>query len=97
MKKGSNTYPPNWDEIAKTIKDQADWHCENCYHPHDPPNGYMLGVHHLDGNKANCTYENLVALCQRCHLNHDRPRHITQRRASARRREQIDDMIGPKL
>jgi 5-methylcytosine-specific restriction endonuclease McrA len=22
----------------------------------------------LDGDKANCDYENLVALCQRCHL-----------------------------
>ena len=61
-------YPSNWPEIAKAIKDKADWHCENCYHPHDTPNGYMLTVHHLDGNKANSRYENLVALCQRCHL-----------------------------
>lgn len=25
-------------------------------------------VHHLDGNKANCRWWNLLALCQRCHL-----------------------------
>lgn len=25
-------------------------------------------VHHLDGNKANCQWWNLLALCQRCHL-----------------------------
>lgn len=25
-------------------------------------------VHHLDGNKANCAWWNLLALCQRCHL-----------------------------
>ncbi len=25
-------------------------------------------VHHFDGNKANCTWWNLMALCQRCHL-----------------------------
>lgn len=25
-------------------------------------------VHHLDGNKANCVWWNLLALCQRCHL-----------------------------
>lgn len=25
-------------------------------------------VHHLDGNKANCEWWNLLALCQRCHL-----------------------------
>lgn len=28
----------------------------------------VLTVHHLDGNKANCRWWNLVALCQRCHL-----------------------------
>ena len=25
-------------------------------------------VHHLDGDKANCRWWNLLALCQRCHL-----------------------------
>lgn len=25
-------------------------------------------VHHFDGNKANCAWYNLLALCQRCHL-----------------------------
>lgn len=25
-------------------------------------------VHHLDGNKANCVWWNLLPLCQRCHL-----------------------------
>lgn len=24
-------------------------------------------VHHIDGNKANCSMRNLVFLCQRCH------------------------------
>jgi hypothetical protein len=28
----------------------------------------ILTVHHLDGNKANCRWWNLCALCQRCHL-----------------------------
>lgn len=28
----------------------------------------ILTVHHLDGNKLNCRWWNLVALCQRCHL-----------------------------
>ena len=28
----------------------------------------MLTVHHLDGDKANCEWWNLPALCQRCHL-----------------------------
>jgi len=39
----------------------------------------VLTVHHLDGNKSNCLWFNLLALCQVCHLhiqakvNPDRP------------------------
>lgn len=61
-------YPKNWREIANHIKDLAEWRCEQCGHDHDPRHGYTLTVHHLDMNKANCDYTNLVALCQRCHL-----------------------------
>lgn len=28
----------------------------------------ILTVHHFDGDKANCVWWNLMALCQRCHL-----------------------------
>lgn len=28
----------------------------------------ILTVHHLDGDKANCQWWNLLPLCQRCHL-----------------------------
>ncbi len=28
----------------------------------------ILTVHHMDGDKANCEWWNLLALCQRCHL-----------------------------
>ena len=28
----------------------------------------ILTVHHLDGNKLNCRWWNLAALCQKCHL-----------------------------
>lgn len=30
--------------------------------------GWILTVHHFDGNKANDAWWNLLALCQRCHL-----------------------------
>jgi len=62
------TYPHNWKEIAQKVKDEAGWHCIRCNHEHDPPAGYCLTVHHLDGDKANCEWWNLAALCQRCHL-----------------------------
>lgn len=61
-------YPENWGEIALAIKRRAEWRCEHCGRPHDPVAGYCLTVHHLDLNKSNCDRENLVALCQRCHL-----------------------------
>ena len=63
-----NTYPDNWEQIATEIKDDAGWCCENCDRFHNVETGYMLTVHHLDGDKANCSHKNLVALCQRCHL-----------------------------
>ena len=61
-------YPENWPEIARLVKDAAGWSCVRCGHPHDVEAGYMLTVHHLDMNKANVTWWNLAALCQRCHL-----------------------------
>lgn len=62
------TYPKSWPRIAARLKDEADWCCEECGHLHDPEAGYCLTVHHKDGDKANCTRENLAVLCQRCHL-----------------------------
>ena len=61
-------YPADWDAIARRVKERAGWRCEHCGHPHDPQAGRTLTVHHLDGQPANCAPENLVALCQRCHL-----------------------------
>lgn len=61
-------YPDNWPEIAKRIKDDAGWKCERCGHVHEVPTGYVLTVHHLNGDKAQCEGWNLAALCQRCHL-----------------------------
>lgn len=72
-------YPPNWPEISKACKDAAGWRCVRCGHPHDPKSGHTLTVHHLDGNKANCEWWNLAALCQKCHL-HIQAKVIMERR-----------------
>ena len=61
-------YPANWNEIAQKVKDESDWICEHCGHPHDPTSGHCLTVHHLDMDPVNCDASNLVALCQKCHL-----------------------------
>lgn len=61
-------YPQHWAQIAKLVKDEAEWKCERCGHPHDFDSKHVLTVHHLDGDKSNCERWNLAALCQRCHL-----------------------------
>lgn len=63
-----STYPEDWPKIANRIKEKAGWTCERCHRDNDFASGYVLTVHHLDGNKANCEDWNLAALCQRCHL-----------------------------
>lgn len=77
-------YPPDWDQIARRIKDRAKWQCERCKHPNDHKTGHVLTVHHLDGNKANCADWNLAALCQRCHL-------------SIQGRVKMDQMFFPEI
>lgn len=61
-------YPFLWNEIALQVKINAGWRCVRCGHDHHRESGHVLTVHHLDGDKANCRWWNLAALCQRCHL-----------------------------
>lgn len=61
-------YPKDWNEIARRVKEAADNRCVRCHHTNDFESGHVLTVHHLDADKSNCRWWNLVALCQRCHL-----------------------------
>ena len=63
-----SSYPENWKEIARAVKDAAGWMCVRCGAVHDPQIGYTLTVHHLDIDPSNCAWWNIPALCQRCHL-----------------------------
>lgn len=84
-------YPDDWDLIAKRIKDAAGWACEACGVPHGPP-PHVLTADHLDHVPANCTDENLIALCQRCHLKRQalRPRPTSREGAILRLRGLVD-------
>ncbi|MBP0617757.1 hypothetical protein [Jiella mangrovi] len=51
---------------------------------------------HLDQDTANNGDTNLAALCQRCHLEHDRPWNMEKRRLTVRLRRAIGDLFtGP--
>lgn len=71
-------YPDNWDKIALAVKRAAGWRCEHCGHAHDIDTGHVLTVHHLDMDTSNCDPDNLVALCQRCHLSIQARYHLGQ-------------------
>jgi hypothetical protein len=56
----------------------------------------VLATAHLDHDPANNEAANLKALCQRCHILHDRTHHLAQRRITYRRRSALGDLFfGP--
>lgn len=56
----------------------------------------VLAAAHLDGDPTNNRLNNLRALCQRCHMLHDRPHHLAQRQITYRRRLAAGDLfLGP--
>lgn len=81
-----NRYPPHWGRLSLAIRrTRARWRCEWCGARNDEPHPItgskvVLTVAHLDGTPENCHPDNLAALCQRCHLNYDRGRHIANRK-----------------
>jgi hypothetical protein len=54
---------------------------------------FHLGAAHLDHDPQNSAFRNLRALCQRCHLRHDRAEHVRRRRANRRRRRALGDLF----
>ena len=56
----------------------------------------VLAAAHLDSDPTNNRLTNLRALCQRCHLLHDRSHHLAQRWITYRRRLAVGDLfLGP--
>lgn len=70
-----------------------------CFERHGEPHAItgsivVLTVAHLDHTPENCDEDNLRAMCQRCHLALDRPRHIANARENRRRRRALGDLFG---
>jgi len=75
-------YPPEWKNktIQKRIRKIAGYRCEHCGMEFikgstkaktartQKGKPIILTIHHLDGYPPNCTWRNLIAVCQGCHL-----------------------------
>ncbi len=56
----------------------------------------ILAAAHLDHDPRNNRLRNLKSLCQRCHMIHDRPYHLVQRRITYLLRRALGDLfLGP--
>lgn len=75
-------YPPEWKqkEIQRKLAERFEYTCEHCQAKVNPDTGETIGklrrdgkehfiaVHHIDGDKSNCEWQNLLYVCQACHL-----------------------------
>lgn len=88
-KEWSSLYPQDWSEISSRVRDEAGQACEWC----GAVNGsrvtgakgkeitVVLTVAHLNQDPRDCARANLAALCQSCHITHDKqPSQATRRR-----------------
>ena len=79
-------YPTNWKDIAKKIKDEAGWKCQQCgkqcRKPGEPFDTHKntLTVAHLNHTPEDIRPENLKAMCAPCHLRYDAKHHAETRR-----------------
>lgn len=79
-------YPEDWERIAREVKEEAGWRCEECgkqcRRPGEPFDTHRrtLTVSHVNHDPADCRRENLRALCAPCHLRYDAAHHAETRR-----------------
>jgi hypothetical protein len=66
-----NGYPPDWPEIATSIRRRDGWTCQDCLAPF-PKHSGRLHVHHIDRDTMNSDHGNLVSLCASCHITRHR-------------------------
>jgi hypothetical protein len=74
---------PSRGQLA-TCCEASDWHATKT----------VLTVAHLDHDPTNCDESNLVALCQRCHLNYDAKHHASNARRTRARKAGQGELPG---
>ncbi len=66
MRRFTNDYNADGKQKRREARERAGNKCIRCGSPSVP--GKILTTHHLDGDKSNDSWYNLLALCQVCHL-----------------------------
>ncbi len=93
-------YPKDWPAISLARRQAAGWKCEWCSaengkpHPVTGSKVVLTVAHVLDPTPENVAPENLAALCQRCHLNHDRKHHLAVQAENRRARLGTLDLLA---
>ena len=104
-----SNYPANWPAISRAIRDRSGGQCEctgecglhrgNRCEERDRTKAVwaagqvVLTVAHRNHSPADCRPENLMALCNTCHLRYDRVMHLSRQQASRRAAVGCDDLF----
>lgn len=92
-------YPANWNQIARAIKEGADWKREKCgkqcRRPGEPFDTHRrtLTVAHLNHTPEDVSTGNLMAMCAPCHLRYDAKHHAETRKKKHESAKPIQDDI----
>ena len=85
----ANRYPLDWKLRSRFVRfvrarNRCEWCRAKNHEPHPITGSYVVltTAHVYDQRPEAASLLNLAALCQRCHLGHDRKHHNEQRRAN---------------
>jgi len=97
LPENKHRYPKNWKEIRQKILEECENKCEFCGVENRTLRNnkiICLTIAHLDHTPENCERENLKALCQKCHNQHDAAHRAETRRL---RKQTIKPIKIPSL
>jgi 5-methylcytosine-specific restriction endonuclease McrA len=77
----------DWEYFPEGLEGEA-WLLDNI-----KPTKIILTIAHLDHDKTNNNYDNLAALCQKCHLGIDMSHHVANRKASLKKKKGLQELF----
>jgi 5-methylcytosine-specific restriction endonuclease McrA len=67
MRSSISDYPPDWPDISFHVRTSRNYTCEGCGQIGNRKNN-VLTVHHVNYDPSDNREDNLLLLCQKCHL-----------------------------